>query len=288
MTVERTSEINECAATPTADDEHRHSRPFLRWAGGKHWLLPILRNLRPKDFGDYHEPFLGGGAHYFGLRSSGYAGQCYLHDFNKELIQTYSAVQQSPGLVLDGLNRHAACHCEPYFYELRNMDCTGMPDHEVAARMIYLNKACNNGLYRVNRQGMLNVAWGQRVRVDFDEGNLFRASSTLQSAVIGQGDFGNVLDDVKSGDFVFIDPPYPNGFTQYTAVGFDDSDQHRLHSVCVELDRKNVWFAQTNSDCPFIRGLYKDFEIVPVQTRWSISCDVGGRGPVGEVIIMNY
>ena len=288
MTVERTSEINAHVGTPTADDERHPALPFLKWAGGKRKLLPKLQGLRPKYFGNYHEPFLGGGAHYFSLRSSGHDGRCFLHDLNQELVQTYSAVQQSPRLVLDGLYRHAACHCESYFHALRDMDCTGMLDHEIAARMIYLNKASNNGLYRVNRKGKFNSAWGKHDRSNIDEVVLFRASSALQSAIIRQGDFSNVLNDAKAGDFAFMDPPYPHRFNQYTALGFGNSDQHRLHSVCVELARNNVRFIQTNLDCSFIRDLYKDFEIVPVEARWSISCAVKGRGPVGEVIVMNY
>ena len=266
----------------------QHPRPFLKWVGGKHWLLPILRDIRPRKINNYHEPFLGGGAHAFDLISSGFANKFYLSDMNSELVKTYLAVQKSPSMVLDSLNRHIACHCAEYFYQLRDMDCAGMPEHEVASRMIYLNKSGFNGLYRVNGNGKLNVSWGKRERIDFDEGNLFRASSALRAAKISQGDFGNVLDNAKTGDFVFFDPPYPNGFDQYTPVGFDDSDQHRLHSICVELDRKNILFAQTNSDCLFIRNLYCDFGIIPVQSRRNINCKGNDRGPVGEVVIMNY
>lgn len=260
-------------------------RPFLKWVGGKTWLLPKLQELRPKDFANYHEPFLGGGSHFFDLHSS---GTSFLYDLNGELIRTYSAVQQSPELVIAGLNIHTACHSESYFYQLRDMDYAEMPDPDVAARMIYLNRACINGLYRVNRQGRLNTAWGQRDEVSFDCDNLFRTSSALHSAVISQGDFGNVLNNAKAGDFVFADPPYPNVFTKYTSVGFDNSDHRRLHSICDELDRRNVLFIQTNADCPFIRDLYRDFHIISVRARRNISCDENGRGTVGEVIIMNY
>jgi DNA adenine methylase len=266
----------------------QHPRPFLKWVGGKHWLLPTLTKIRPRKFNNYHEPFLGGGAHAFDLLASGFARNSYLSDMNSELVKTYLAVQKSPSLVLDSINRHIACHCEEYFLQLRAMDCAGMPDHEVASRMIYLNRSGFNGLYRVTRKGKLNVSWGHRERIGFDEDNLFRASCALRSAVISQGDFGNVLDNAKTGDFVFFDPPYPNGFDQYTPVGFDDSDQHRLHFVCVELDRRNIRFAQTNSDCPFIRRLYCDFGIIPVQSRRNINCKGNDRGPVGEVIVTNY
>lgn len=264
-------------------------RPFLKWAGGKTWELPILRNVRPRDFGDYHEPFLGGGAHLFDLLSSGFAGRCHLGDLNAELIRTYAAVRQSPGLVLDGVSRHIACHCERYYCGLRDLGIAGMSDPEVASRMIYLNRAGYNGLYRVNRQGKFNVSWGKRDRVAVDAGNLFRVSSALRNAIISQGDFGNILDRAKPGDFAFIDPPYcGDGFAQYTAVGFDDSDHRRLHSVCVELDRRNVLFVQTNADCGYVRELYGDFHVVPVRARRNINCDGGGRGTVGEVVIMNY
>lgn len=263
-------------------------RPFLKWAGGKGWLLPTLRDLRPRGFGAYHEPFLGGGAPFFDLMSSGYSGRVFLGDLNDELVRTYSAVRNSPVEVLDGVRRHVACHCERYFYELRDTDIAGMTAPAIASRMIYLNRAGYNGLYRVNRRGRLNIAWGKRDEVIFDEDNLLRASSALKPASISQGDFGNVLGNAKAGDFVFIDGPYPDGFTQYTPIGFDDSDHRRLHSVCVELDRRNVLFVQTNADCPFIRDLYGDFHVIPLQARRNINRKGDGRGPVGEVAIMNY
>jgi len=264
------------------------AKPFLKWAGGKRQLLPALQTYRPKDFNNYHEPFLGGGAHFFDLHSNGFKGISYLCDFNEELVRTYSAIMSTPASVLKCFNVHIACHSQPYFHELRSLDYRDLTNAEVAARMIYLNKAGFNGLYKVNKQGMFNTAWGYRDRISIDSFNLFQVSSALENAVISQGDFGNVLENAQDGDFALLDPPYPNGFTQYTSVGFDETDQYRLHEVCDELTNRNVSFIQTNADCDYIRDLYSDFEIVPVEARRNINCKGYGRGKVGEVLIMNY
>lgn len=264
------------------------AKPFLKWAGGKTWLLPTLQVLRPKTFNNYHEPFLGGGSHFFDLRSQGFRGISYLCDLNAELICTYSAVKRFSNLVLHRLDNHVACHSEPYFEELRSQDIYELKPDDLASRMIYLNKAGFNGLYRVNKKGQCNIPWGKKDSIAIDEFNIHKVSTALQNTFIIQGDFGNILNNAKDGDFAFIDPPYPNGFTKYTPVGFDETDQNRLHEVCVELANRNVSFIQTNADCPFIRNLYRDFEIIPVMSPRRINCKGKGRGKVGEVLIMNY
>jgi len=263
-------------------------KPFLRWAGGKKWLLPTLQQLRPKEFKNYHEPFIGGGSHFFDLRTQGFKGTSYLYDLNKELLRTYNAIKLTPCSVLNILDVHIACHSEPYFRELREQNLRELGNAEIAARMIYLNKACFNGLYKVNKQGKFNTAWGKRDTITIDEFNIHKVSTALENTVITYGDFGNILANAQDGDFALLDPPYPNGFTQYTSVGFDETDQKRLHDVCLELNNRNVSFIQTNADCDFIRFLYRDFEIIPVQARRNINCKGKGRGKVGEVIIMNY
>jgi len=263
-------------------------KPFLKWAGGKTWLLPTLQQLRPKEFRNYHEPFLGGGSHFFDLRSQGYKGTSYLYDLNKELLRTYHAIKLIPCSVLNELDVHIACHSEPYFLELREQNLRELGNAEIAARMIYLNKAGSNGLYKVNKQGKCNIPWGKKDAITIDEFNIHKARTALENTVITLGDFANVLENAQDGDFALLDPPYPDGFTQYTSVGFDETDQKRLHEVCLELNNRNVSFIQTNADCDFIRYLYRDFEIIPVEARRNINCKGNGRGKVGEVLIMNY
>lgn len=270
------------------DDDDVYAKPFLKWAGGKKWLLPILRELRPRHIRNYHEPFLGGGSHFFDLISSGFRGKSYLSDLNEELVRTYVAIRDYPPDILMELETHLACHSEPYFYEVRSQNPNYLTDHEVAARMIYLNRAGFNGLYRVNQKGECNVPWGKRDRITFDNDNFAEVFKSLKNADIQQGDFGTVLKCAQAGDFALLDPPYPNGFTQYTSIGFDESDHRRLHEVCCGLDRKHVNFIQTNADCPFIRDLYRDFQIVPVQAPRNISCKGNGRDKVREILIMNY
>jgi len=263
-------------------------KPFLKWAGGKTWLLPTLQQLRPKEFNNYHEPFLGGGSHFFDLRTQGFKGTSFLYDLNKELLRTYSAIKIAPSAVLDRLDVHISCHSENYFRELRIQNLRVMNKYEVAARMIYLNRAGFNGLYRVNKKGKCNIPWGKRDSITFDEFNIHKVSTALENTVITLGDFGNVLKNAQDGDFALLDPPYPNGFVKYTSVGFDETDQKRLREVCLELTNRNVSFIQTNADCQFIRNLYRDFEIIPVEAKRNINCKGNGRGNVGEVIIMNY
>ena len=260
----------------------------MKWVGGKTWLLPTLQELRPVEFNNYHEPFIGGGAHFFDLRSSGFYGNSYLYDLNSELLSTYYAVKNYPNAVLDRLDKHIAGHSEPYFKELRSQDLRGMKPAEVAARMIYLNMAGFNGLYRVNKNGHCNIPWGKRDHIAIDGFNLVNACRALRNTSIVQGDFANILNTATDGDLAFIDPPYPKGFVKYTSVGFDETDQWRLFEVCLELDVRNVRFIQTNADCPFIRNLYKHFEIIPVMSPRRINCKGNGRGKVGEVLIMNY
>ena len=178
---------------------HNTVKPFLKWAGGKSWLLPTLRRLRPVTLGRYHEVCLGGGAHFFDLCNSGFTGQSHLYDLNADLTRTYSAVKDSPGLVIQGFRQHAACHSRSYFYQVRNLSTDGLADAEVASRMIYLNRAANNGLYRVNRKGVMNCAWGKHDKVALDDANLLCASKALQNALILQGGFSRVLDYAQSG-----------------------------------------------------------------------------------------
>ncbi|MDD4869835.1 MAG: Dam family site-specific DNA-(adenine-N6)-methyltransferase [Kiritimatiellae bacterium] len=262
--------------------------PFLKWAGGKRQLLGVMRKYRPSEFQNYHEICLGGGAHFFDLRASGYKGKAFLYDLNDELIRTYQAVQQDAQAVINEFTIHHACHCEPYYYSLRRIHPKNLSDIKVAGWLLYINKSSYNGLYRVNKQGYCNSPWGKRGIPTLNKYALDTVSLALRNTILIQGDFAVALLHVSDNDFALIDPPYPNSFKNYTSTGFPDTDQIRLRNVCVQLDRRNVMFMQTNADCPLIRGLYKDFKIIPVQARRNINCKGNGRGCVGEVLIMNY
>lgn len=264
------------------------AKPFLKWPGGKTKLLPEISKYIPSNFHHYHEVCLGGGALFFYLRSHGYTSIAHLYDLNRFLIDTYVAIQGDVDGVVEILNQHISHHSKEYYLTLRGGDWNALTKPELAARMIYINRACFNGLYRVNRKGQCNSPWGKRDRVTIDVDNLYRVSKALSKSILIQGDFGNVLKYAHSNDFCFIDPPYPNNFTAYTSIGFNEFDHKRLHEVCLELDRRNVMFIQSNSDCDFIRQLYRDFQIVSVQARRNINCRKDGRGNVGEVVVMNY
>jgi len=205
------------------------------------------------------------------------------------LIRSYRGIEQDPDSVIGYFQNYSKDHSHEFFELVRQETWLDFyDDEEIAARMIYLNRACYNGLYRVNKKGKFNSPWGKRESVRIDENNIYAVSQALKHTTLVQGDFASVLGHVCRHDFVLIDPPYPDGFTQYTSIGFDESDHRRLHEVCIRLNRQNVMWMQTNADCDYIRNLYKDFQIVPVAARRNINCKGDGRGNVGELLIMNY
>jgi len=263
-------------------------KPFLKWVGGKTQLLPVINSHMPPSFNAYHEVCVGSGALFFNLRRSGFQRKAYLYDLNSELIRTYQAIKDNPNSVVKELWVHALSYCQDYFHGLRKVNPQNLNDAQVAGRMLYLNQASYNGLYRVNRKGQFNSSWGKRKSIAVRSINIYAVSSALHNTTLVQGDFASALSRVSNNDFCYIDPPYPNKFQSYTSIGFPDTDQARLYSVCVELNRRNVMFMQSNSDCELIRTLYKDFNIISVQARRSVNCKGDGRGKVGEVLITNY
>jgi len=211
-----------------------------------------------------------------------------LYDLNAELIRCYRAVQQQPHEVVEAFNVHADQHGEPYFLELRQQTPAALTDVELAGRMIYINRACYNGKYSVNRNGTMGVAWGKFPCVSPGADNLLSASSALKDVELIQGDFACILDRAKPGELVYIDPPYPGGFVHYTPVGFDESDHVRLAEVCRRLHRKGCLFLLSNGDVPFIRWLYRDFLILPVKAFRSMASQPTHRGYSDELLIMNF
>jgi DNA adenine methylase len=266
-------------------------RPFLKWAGGKSRLIQQYIPHFPKHYTTYYEPFLGGGAIFFYLQPSA----AILTDINAELITTYRCVRDHVEQLICLLEEHKNKHSREYYYDVRA--CPGGTDLEQAARLIYLNKTCFNGLYRVNSQGKFNVPLGKYVNPNICPTSLLRAASAaLATSKITQADFTNILDYANSSDdFVFLDPPYhpisnTSHFTNYHRNSFSATDQERLRDTCAELASRGVKMMICNSDCDLIRNLYAeiDFKIHPIVASRSINCNTKKRGMIYELLITSY
>ena len=276
-----------------------HFSPFLKWVGGKRGLLPQLLPLIPKNFNNYFEPFVGGGALFFELYRLGLLQnkKIFLFDINEELINTYKAVQQSPSKLLDKLEKFQQKHSKEFYYEVREWDrdknFKNIDKVLRAARFIYLNKTCFNGLYRVNKKGYFNVPIGRYKNPKiYDEGLILNASYALKNATIEVADFSKAIELAKRGDFIYFDPPYyplsnTSNFTSYTDLAFLEDEQKRLYQVFKELDKKGCFVMESNSDTNFIKNLYKDYKIDIVYMHRFINSKKDGRGKIGETVIRN-
>lgn len=272
--------------------------PFVKWAGGKKQLLDKLHSLMPKTYNRYFEPFIGGGALLFSVAPKDFV----INDFNSELIQAYRCFTCEADFkkLLETLDFHQTHHSEEHYYEVRNMDkkpdFLSLPIYERAARMIYLNKSCFNGLYRVNSKGYFNVPSGRKKAVNcYEEENLKEISVFFSSSKfkIFNGDFQDAIGEVNAGDFVYFDPPYDtwedkDSFTSYAKNPFGKEEQKRLANVYKELSEKGAYVMLSNHNTEFIRELYKEFNIHAVEAKRMINSKASGRGNVEEVIITNY
>ena len=266
----------------------RHARPFLKWAGGKSHLLPKLRSLIPKRFGKYIEPFLGGGALFFDLCPN----NAVLSDLNAELINCYIAVRDAPEEILKIL-KQLPVNAGTY-YKTRRLDPSKLSDIKRASRLIYLNKTCYNGLYRVNKRGQFNTPYGKNDKVIvYTPKLILEASKALHSAKLLQGDFGPILlEHASPEDFVYLDPPYlPVGgfsdFTRYTRNSFYKKDHIRLAKVVEELENRCCKFVLSNANHPLVSKIYPRFRKIEVQAPRYISSIGEGRGDVSEVLVTN-
>lgn len=270
--------------------------PILKWVGGKRQLLSEICPLIPKKITTYVEPFVGGGAVLFELQPK----RAIINDFNKELINTYKVVKEDPHKLLEFLETHDKNNCEDYYYEIRSLDRSDdfekMSNIEKAARIIYLNKTCFNGLYRVNQAGQFNSPYGR-----YKNPNIINRPAVLAMSnyfnnndiKIMQGDYREVLKDLTKGTFVYFDPPYlpistSSSFTGYTEGGFDEKEQIELKKECDKLSAKGIKFMLSNSDHPTIRELYKNYNITTVQARRAINSKGNKRGEIKEVLVRNY
>ena len=265
---------------------------MLKWVGGKGQLLPELLDRLPPDFNTYHEPFIGGGALFFALAGEGRIGQACLSDANQALIDVYLALRDHVDEVIGLLQGHV--YQREHYYRVRAQRPEALSLPEQAARIIYLNKTCYNGLYRENRRGEFNVPFGRYKNPTIcDEPNLRAAARVLQGVDIARRPFATILDYAKEGDFVYFDPPYhplsaTANFTGYDRAGFGPDDQRQLRDVFAALGERGVRAMLSNSDTPFIRDLYAGFPIDQVFVSRSVNSKANGRGKVAEVIVRNY
>ena len=274
-----------------------YAKPFLKWVGGKQQLLSQFEEYFPIDFQRYVEPFVGGGAVFFHLWSTKrLPKESFLFDNNEELINVYRVVRDNVDELIELLAQHKARHSKDYYYEIRNLDRkkVHLTDEERAARMIYLNRTCYNGLYRVNSKGQFNVPIGSYRNPKILHEDVLRAANTaLQDVTIEVADFREVVDFAQAGDFFYFDPPYDPlsktaSFTSYTANNFGDEDQRDLAQTFKKLTEKGCLCMLSNSYTPFILDLYQDFRIETVQARRAVNSDANGRGSISEVVVLNY
>ena len=277
------------------------ARPFLKWVGGKGQLLPELTSRMPSRFRRYHEPFLGGGALFFHLANQGRIPYgAVLSDVNPELIECYQAVRDHVEELITLLrDLRPRFGDKAFFYEIRDWDrqpeFRQRPLVERAARTIFINRTCYNGLYRLNNKGLFNAPFGHYKRaLIVDPPHMREASRALQSVELKIGDFSSVLAQAKSNDFVYFDPPYlplsaTASFTAYTHQGFAEAEHHRLAEVFKLLVQRKCYVMLSNSYTELARTLYLGQPIhESILASRKINCDGRKRGEVEELIVCSY
>lgn len=268
--------------------EYQPARPFLKWAGGKTKLVPILSDLAPKSYNRYFEPFLGGGAFFFRMRPD----SAILNDLNSELIDCYRCVRDRPEELFHTLQRMKVG--EEAFYEWRKRRPSELTPLESAARFIYLNKTCFNGLYRVNKKGEFNSPFGGYTSVALaDLKNLLACAELLSNATLSSVDYKSALSIAGPGDFVYLDPPYvPVGkfsdFKRYTAQPFGSDEQRQLALLFRELDKRGCYLLLSNSKHRDVEELYGGYKQHTVSMPRFVNCKGNKRGGVEELIVTNY
>ena len=269
--------------------------PVVKWVGGKRQLLDEITPLLPKRITSYCEPFLGGGAVLFSIQPT----RAIVNDLNQDLITVYEVIRDDVESLLESLKKHE--NTAEYFYAIRDMDrdkevYQAMSKVERASRLIYLNKTCYNGLFRVNSSGEFNSPFGHYKNPNIVNEPILRAVSKYFGAsniTFYREDFAETLKRVRKGGFVYLDPPYDPvsdtaSFTGYNKGGFDRNEQIRLKQCCDELTRRGVKFMLSNSATEFIKELYGEYEITIVKAKRAINSDASKRGAIEEVLIRNY
>ncbi|MBQ3566119.1 MAG: DNA adenine methylase [Oscillospiraceae bacterium] len=269
--------------------------PVLKWVGGKRQLLSILTPLLPKDFAVYCEPFVGGGAMLFDIQPR----KAVVNDINSDLILVYKVIKKDVEALISALGEYK--NEAEFFYNVREWDRDRekynlLTDTERAARIIYLNKTCFNGLYRVNNAGEFNSPFGYYKNPNIVNALVLRAVSTyFNSADIRftSTDYSEVLNSVPKGTFVYLDPPYDPvsstaNFTGYSKNGFSHADQIKLRECCDRLDKRGIKFMLSNSATDFIREQYSSYNIKIVRAKRAINSVGNKRGYVDEIVVRNY
>jgi DNA adenine methylase len=276
------------------------ARPFLKWAGGKTQLLSQLQPLLPQRFEGYHEPFVGSAAlffHLYNLKQSGDLQASFkrvsLTDSNEDLVNCYRAVRDGVEPLIHWLEEHKANHNSRYYYKVRAQNPANLGEVERAARLIYLNKTCYNGLYRVNSKGQFNVPVGRYKNPGiFDPDELRASSHALENVTIEQADFREVLRRARKGDFIYFDPPYypvskTASFTSYTKHAFGPFEHESLALVFEALAEKGCRVMLTNSWTDFTRRLYAGYKRKELLATRSINSKAAKRGKVSEMVVVN-
>lgn len=270
--------------------------PFLKWVGGKRQIIPEILSHLPKNISslNYCEPFIGGGALFFHLEPK----KAIINDFNDELINVYKVIKNNLDELLFDLKKHE--NTSDYFYQIRGIDRQPLFDDltnvQHASRIIYLNKTCFNGLYRVNSLGEFNSPFGRYTNPNIVNEPVLRAvNKYLNSSdiTILNGDYEKVLNSVTTDTFVYLDPPYhpiseSSNFTGYVQGGWTEKHQIRLKKACDDLDKKGVKFLLSNSSAPFIKELYSEYNIHSINANRSINSVGEKRGQIEELLIKNY
>lgn len=269
--------------------------PVLKWVGGKRQLMGEIEKVLPKTYTTYYEPFIGGGAVLFELQPK----KAVINDVNSELINLYNVIKDDVELLIEDLRKHE--NTSEYFYTIREMDrdrelYEKLSNIEKASRIVYLNKTCFNGLFRVNKSGEFNSPFGKYKNPNIvDEVTLRAVSKYFNKADIKilNSDFEQSLKGIRKGSFVYLDPPYDPvsssaNFTGYDKGGFNRDEQIRLKKLCDKLDKKGVKFLLSNSATDFIKDLYKDYNIKVVKAKRAINSNGSARGEVDEVLVRNY
>lgn len=270
-------------------------RPFLKWAGGKRQLLPEINKYVPKKYKTYYEPFLGGGAILFYLQPK----NATINDSNTELINCYEVIRDSVDELIEDLKKHQ--NEEAYYYEMRELDRTitykdNYDKVQRASRILYLNKTCYNGLFRVNSQGQFNVPFGRYKNPNILDEAVLRAVNKYlnhNQVKIINTDFEKAILDAKKGDFVYFDPPYDPvsqtaSFTGYDVNGFDRNEQERLKNVFDDLTSRGCQALLSNAYTEFIVDLYSSYKIEKISATRAINSNALKRGKIYEVLVRNY
>lgn len=263
-------------------------QPFLKWAGGKTQLLHELMARMPALYNVYFEPFIGGGALFFAVAPD----KAVIADINDDLVNVYNVVRDYPEELLQALSGYV--NDKDFYYEVRAQDQTALSPVDRAARLIYLNRTCFNGLYRVNKNGQFNVPFANYKNPTIVQGDkIMAASNALHNTQIFNAGFEKVLVNAKKGDFIYLDPPYYpkdvySDFKRYNKEQFYKNDHERLADLYNELSDRGCYVMLSNSDTPFTRDLYKKWRVDTVYAKRMINSDASKRGEVTEIIVTNY